>query len=85
MDQVLCFLYLPDLSIVNILSVFVLIQKKSNYYPNYPLIFWGIRNTLLVIRLSEITIIGCGENINEILLPIDNKTVRNNRITRRCN
>ena len=28
--------YLPDLSIVNLLSVFVLVQKFLNYYPNYP-------------------------------------------------
>ena len=28
--------YLPDLSIFNLLSVFVLIQWILNYYPNYP-------------------------------------------------
>ena len=28
--------YLPDLSIFNLLSVFVLVQRFLNYYPNYP-------------------------------------------------
>ena len=28
--------YLPDLSIFNLLSVFVLMQRILNYYPNYP-------------------------------------------------
>ena len=28
--------YLPDLSIVNLLSAFVLVQTILNYYPNYP-------------------------------------------------
>ena len=28
--------YLPDLSIVNLLSVFVLVQRILNKYPNYP-------------------------------------------------
>ena len=27
---------LPDLSIVNLLSVYVLVQRILNYYPNYP-------------------------------------------------
>ena len=28
--------YLPDISIFNLPSVFVLVQKLLNYYPNYP-------------------------------------------------
>ena len=28
--------YLPDLSIFNLLSVFDLVQRILNYYPNYP-------------------------------------------------
>ena len=28
--------YLPDLSIVNLLSAFVLVQRILNYCPNYP-------------------------------------------------
>ena len=28
--------YLPDLSIFNLLSVFVWVQKMLSYYPNYP-------------------------------------------------
>ena len=28
--------YLPDLSIVNLLSVFALVQGILNYHPNYP-------------------------------------------------
>ena len=28
--------YLPDLSIFNLLSVFVLLQRSLNYFPNYP-------------------------------------------------
>ena len=27
--------YLPDLSILNLLSVYVLVQRIFNYYPNY--------------------------------------------------
>ena len=29
-------MYLPDLSIVNLLSVFVLVRRILNYYPDYP-------------------------------------------------
>ena len=29
-------MFIPDLSIVNLLSVFVLVQRILNYYPNYP-------------------------------------------------
>jgi len=28
--------YLPDLSIIILLSVYVLVQRILNYYPNYP-------------------------------------------------
>ena len=28
--------YLPDLSIINLLSVYVLVQRILNYYTNYP-------------------------------------------------
>ena len=28
--------YLPDLTIVNLLPVFILVQKLLNYFPNYP-------------------------------------------------
>ena len=58
--------YLPDLSIFNLLSVFVLIQKKLNYSPNYPthrLYFgevetpYGSGCTALALSLSSVLVL----------------------------
>ena len=37
------FKYLPDLSIFNLLSVFVLVQRILNYYPTYRLYFGEVK------------------------------------------
>ena len=43
--------YLPDLSIVNLLSVFVLVQRILNYCPNYPThrLYFGEVETLYTV------------------------------------
>ena len=46
--------YLPVLSIFNLLSVYVLVQKNLNYYPNYPthrLYFGEVETPYLVLEV----------------------------------
>ena len=46
--------YLPDLAIFNLLSIFVLVQRILNYYPNYPThrLYFGEVETLYSVHRS---------------------------------
>ena len=46
--------YLPDISIVNLLSVFLMMQMILNYYPNYPTnrLYFGEVETPYCIRYA---------------------------------
>ena len=44
--------YLPDLSIFNLLSVFVLVQRILNYYPTDRLYFYEVETPYCVMRIG---------------------------------
>ena len=48
--------YLPDLSIVNLLSVFVLVERILNYYPNYAIhcLYFGEVETPYITKQTEV-------------------------------
>ena len=48
---------LPDLSIVDLLSVDVLVQRISNYYANYPThrLYFGVVETVKVNKYTKIS------------------------------
>ena len=49
--------YLPDLSIFNLLSIYVLVQRILNHYPNYPthrLYLWEVE-TPYIFRMNNLS------------------------------